>query len=344
MVILRVLIAEYDAVSRKILQRAVERFGHQCIWARDGNEAWEIFKRLPDLDVVISDWMMPGIDGIELCGRIRAFAGRRDGYPYFVFMTAFGEKDHYLLWIEAGADDYLTKPLCLDELRARLLTAQRVTSHQKRLFRQMEDLRLKNRELFKQSRQDPLTRLGNRLRLREDLDASLCRMERYGICTCVALCDIDSFKTYNDGYGHLAGDEVLRKVARTISSHCRGGDTAYRYGGDEFLLILPEQSLTTASVAVDRLRRGVETLAIANEASPKNDPAVLTLSIGLTGLVRGEQKSADALLQDADLALYRAKRRGGNRIEAYVESAARTQGGSESVLGRWSRAKRPRWS
>jgi two-component system cell cycle response regulator len=331
---LRVLIAEDDAVSRKILQRAVERFGHQCICARDGNEAWEIFKRLPDLDVVISDWMMPEIDGIELCSRIRAFAGRRDGYPYFVFMTAFGERDHYLIWIEAGADDYLTKPLCLDELRARLLTAERVTSHQKRLFRHMEDLRLINRELFKQARQDPLTCLGNRLRLREDLDASLCRMERYGICSCVALCDIDSFKTYNGRYGHLAGDEVLRKVARTMSNHCRGGDTAYRYGGDEFLLILPEQSLTTASVAADRLRRGVETLAITNEAAPKNDPAVITLSIGLTGLVRGQRMTADALLEEADLALYRAKRRGGNRIEAYVESVARTQGGSEFRPGR----------
>ena len=317
---MRILIAEDDAVSRKILQRAVERFGHQCICARDGNEAWEMFKRTPDLDVVISDWMMPDIDGIELCSRIRAFAGRRGGYPYFVFMTAFGERDRYLIGIEAGTDDYLTKPLCLDELRARLETAERVTSHQKRFIRQNEELRLMNRELFKQTRQDPLTHLGNRLRLREDLDASLCRMERYGMCSCVALCDIDSFKTYNDRRGHLAGDEVLRKVARTMSSRCRGGDTAYRYGGDEFLLILPEQSLTTATVAADRLRRGVETLAITNEAAPNNDPVLITLSIGLTGLVRGQQKTADALLEEADLALYRAKRRGGNRIEAYVES------------------------
>ena len=329
---MRILIAEDDAVSRKILQRAVERLGHQCICARDGNEAWEIFKRLPDLDVVISNWMMPGIDCIELFCRIRAFAGRRDGYPYFSFMTAFGERDRYLIGIEAGADDYLTKPLNLDELRARLLLAERVTSHQKRLIRQREELRSMNRELLEQVRQDPLTRLGNRLRLREDLEASLCRTERYGIRWCVALCDIDSFKTYNDHYGHLAGDEVLRKVARMMSDHCRGGDSAYRFGGDEFLLILPEQSLTTASVAADRLRQGVETLAITNEAAPKNDPAVITLSIGLAGLVRGQQKTADALLEEADLALHRAKRRSGNRIEAYLDKAAKTKDCSDPHL------------
>jgi len=321
---LRILIAEDDAVSRKILQRAVERFGHQCICARDGNEAWEMFKRSPGLDVVISDWMMPGIDGIQLCNRIRAYTGRHDGYPYFVFMTAFGDKDHCLIGMEAGADDYLTKPLYLDEFRACLLAAKRVTSLQKRLSRRKEELELMNRELFKQVRQDPLTRLGNRLRLKEDLDVLLYQMERYGNRCCVALCDIDSFKAYNDRYGHLAGDEVLRKVARTISSHCRGGDSAYRYGGEEFLLILPEQSLTTASVATDRLRRSVETVAITNEAVPKNGAAVITLSIGLTELVGGRPKTADALLEEADLALYRAKRRGGNRVEVFMESATRT--------------------
>jgi two-component system cell cycle response regulator len=317
----RILIAEDDAVSRKILQRAVERFGHQCICARDGNEAWEMFQRSPDLDVVISDWAMPDSDGIELCRRIRAFTGRRDGYPYFVFITAFGDKDHCLIGMEVGADGYLTKPLYLEELRAHLLAAERVISFQKRLSKEKEEFRLMNRKLFEQVRQDPLTRLGNRLRLREDLDASLDRTERYGSSYCVALCDIDSFKAYNDRHGHLAGDEVLRKVARTISSHCRGGDTAYRYGGDEYLLILPAQSLKTASVAADRLRRSVETLAITSEAAPKNGLAVITLSIGLTGLVRGQQKTADVLLEEADLALYQAKRRGGNRVEVYMENA-----------------------
>ncbi len=321
---MKILIAEDDAVSRKILQLAVERLGHQCLCARDGNEAWEIFKRSPDLDVVISDWMMPGMDGIELCNRMRTFKERRDGYPYFVFMTAFGDKDHFLLGMEVGADDYLTKPLYLDELRARLLAAERLTSLQKRLFRQNKEFEVMNRKLFEQVRQDPLTHLGNRLRLTEDLEASLGRMERYGICYCVALCDLESFKAYNDRYGHLAGDEVLRKVAGTISSHCRSGDTAYRYGGDEFVLILPEQRLTTAVRAADRLRRSVETLAIINEATPRNGPAVITVSIGLTGLVRGQQKSADALLEEADLALYRAKRRGGNRVETYTQSAAKT--------------------
>jgi two-component system cell cycle response regulator len=319
---LRILIAEDDAVSRKILHRAVERFGHQCICARDGNEAWEIFKRSPELDVVISDWAMPGSDGIELCRRIRAFSGRRDANPYFVFTTAFVDKDHYLIGMQVGADDYLTKPLDLDELRARLIAMERVISLQKRLLRQKKALELVNRKLFKEARQDPLTRLGNRLRLREDLETLSAQAQRYGHSYCAMLCDVDFFKQYNDTYGHLAGDEVLKKMAGVISENLRAGDMAYRYGGEEFLVILPEQDLKSATVVAKHLLRSLEDLAIPHGA--KMPPGVVTISVGLAALPPGEKKPIENLLKEADAALYGAKEAGRNRVEVYMKDGAGT--------------------
>ena len=311
---LRILIAEDDAVSRVVLQMSLAHLGHRCVSAIAGDEAWNIFKASPDLDVVISGLMMPGIDGLELCRRIRAYSGRRDGYLYFIFLTAFADKDHYVMGMDAGADDYLTKPLDLVQLRACLSVASRVISLQKSLLEQKKQLERINRVLVEQVRQDPLTRLGNRLSLRENLAALQYRTERYGHSYCAGLCDIDSFKALNDRYGHLVGDQALQRVAKAIAGHCRGGDAVYRLGGDEFLLLLPEQTLPTAFTATNRVRRSVEALAIPNGAE------VITVSIGLAELVRGQQKTAEVLIEEADLALYEAKRRGGNRVEVYADA------------------------
>jgi two-component system chemotaxis response regulator CheY len=168
---LKILIAEDDAVSRTILRRAVEKIGHECLAAADGEEAWGLYKENPDLDVIISDWMMPGMDGLELCRRVRD--DRRNTYTYFIFLTALGDREHLLQGLEAGADDYLSKPLDRDELGMRLTSALRVTELHRRLAVQNEELEKLNRMLFEQSRQDPLTSLGNRLRLREDLQATI---------------------------------------------------------------------------------------------------------------------------------------------------------------------------
>lgn len=318
---MRILIAEDDVVSLMILQRAIEHFGHECVCARDGREAWELFKRSPDLDVVISDWMMPSIDGVELCKKIRAFTRRRDRYPYFVFISAFADTDHYLIGMKAGADDYLTKPLYLDKLRQRLTTMERVISLQRRLLRQKKKLELVNSELLRQARQDPLTHVGNRLRLREDLETLSAQAERYGHSFCAILCDIDFFKPYNDAYGHLAGDEVLKKTASVLSTNLRAGDVAYRYGGDEFLIMVLEQSLESAAVVAERLRRGVEVLAIPHEA--RNPPGIVTVSVGLAALIPGEKKPIEDLLKEADAALYGAKEAGRNRVEVYMEKHTR---------------------
>ena len=305
---MKILIAEDDAVSRTILRRALEKLGHGCLAASDGEEAWGLYKENPDIDVIISDWMMPGVDGLELCRRVRDHG--REGYTYFIFLTALGDREHLLQGLEAGADDYLSKPLDRDELGMRLTSALRVTELHRRLAFQNEELEKLNRMLFEQSRQDPLTSLGNRLRLREDLQVLQSRTERYGHSYAVALCDVDFFKAYNDRYGHLAGDDVLRRVAATISSGLRTGDTAYRYGGEEFLVVLPEQDAETAAATTDRLRGAVEALQIPHaDGTPRG---VVTISAGVA--ISTEARDADALLKAADDALYAAKKAGRNRV------------------------------
>ena len=305
---MKILIAEDDAVSRTILRRAVEKLGHECLAAADGEEAWGLYKENPDIDTIISDWMMPGADGLELCRRVRGDG--REGYTFFIFLTALGDREHLLQGLEAGADDYLSKPLDRDELGMRLTSALRVTELHRRLAFQNGELEKLNRMLFEQSRQDPLTSLGNRLRLREDLQVLQSRTERYGHSYAVALCDVDFFKAYNDRYGHLAGDDVLRRVAAAISSGLRGGDAAYRYGGEEFLIVLPEQDAEDADATTDRLRRAVEDLGIPHaDGTPRG---VVTISAGVA--MSPEAEDADALLKAADTALYAAKEAGRNRV------------------------------
>lgn len=316
---MRVLIAEDDAVSRMILRRAIEKLGHECHAAEDGEEAWRAYKAAPDgfFDVVISDWMMPGMDGPALCAKVRALreAEGRESYPFFVFLTALGDKDHLLEGMRAGADDYLKKPLDRSELAARLLVASRVTTLHRKLIDQNKRLEELNAELFEQARHDPLTHLGNRLLLREDLEALVARTERYGHSYCALLCDVDSFKLYNDHYGHLMGDEVLRSIANAIVANARVGDASYRYGGEEFLIILPEQTLKTARMAAERLRRTVEGLAIPHEATRPG--SVVTVSCGIAELAPGGRKTPEKVLKQADDALYVAKERGKNNVAVY---------------------------
>ena len=279
---MRILIAEDDAVSRTILRRSLEKLGHECLAAEDGQAALELYRNTPEVDLVISDWMMPGIDGPGLCRLIREDG--RDGYTYFIFLTALGDKGHLLAGLAAGADDYLSKPLDRDELQVRLASAHRVTQLHRRLASQNEQLEKLNERLFEESREDPLTHLGNRLRLEEDLDVLQARSRRYGHSYAVALCDVDLFKEYNDRYGHPAGDRVLEKVAGAIMGNRRGGDTAYRYGGEEFLIVLPEQTLQAAASTTDNLRKTIEDLQIPHEANSPHE--MVTISAGVAALVQ----------------------------------------------------------
>jgi diguanylate cyclase (GGDEF)-like protein len=214
--------------------------------------------------------------------------------------------------MQAGADDYLTKPFDSAQLEALLIGAARVSALHRRVADQQLELERLNAVLFADSRRDHLTGLGNRLRQDEDLNTLISRTERYGQGFCVALFDVDRFKAYNDKCGHLAGDEVLRRVAQVLVHECRDGDAVYRYGGEELLLILPAQPLDSATVAVQRMRAAVEALAIPH---PGMDPAgVVTVSAGVAERRFKETGDAAELLHRADAALYDAKRGGRNRV------------------------------
>lgn len=313
---MKILVADDDATSRLIAQTALRSLGHECHTVCDGTQAWDLYRAL-EPDVVVSDWKMPGMSGLELCREIRAHP--LGGYAYFIMVTNERGADEIIEGMNAGADDYLLKPLDADDLTARLVAAARLTSLHHQLASQQAELEALNRELAAVARRDPLTELGNRRALEEDLELLEARMRRYGGRFCMALLDVDHFKSYNDRYGHQAGDRVLEVVAGQLRAQARSGDALYRYGGEEFLCVFPEQSLLNGAIAVERMRTGVEHLAIPHLDNPRG---VLTISAGMAVLDPEHEMSAVDVLEEADVALYRAKQLGRNRVEQGVGQPA----------------------
>lgn len=298
---MRVLVADDDLGSRLVAQAAVEPLGHECFAAADGLEAWDLFQ-VWQPEVLVSDRDMPRLDGVALCQRIRA--AEKDSYTYLVLLTAFNDPADVLSGMRAGADDYVKKPLEPFELEATLLAASRVT-------RLRVELALAREELVQQARTDPLTGLRNRLGLASDLEQIHTISQRYGRSYCVAVCDVDHFKRYNDIYGHLAGDQALRAVGATLAAEVRDSDRVYRFGGEEFLVLLPEQGIDGAAIALERVRARLEQLAIAHSGS---DNGLLTVSIGRAECTPEHRISTGELIAEADRAMYAAKERGRNRL------------------------------
>jgi diguanylate cyclase (GGDEF)-like protein len=295
-------VADDDPGSLMVARAAVERSGHDCLAAADGDEAWALYlEHQPD--VVVTDWMMPGMDGLALCRAIRA--REQDLYTYVVLLTSQGSRDDVLAGLEAGADDYVTKPLDPFVLHARLLVARRITTLH-------ADLAHYRRVLSRQARTDPLTGLDNRLKLSEDLEQLHRRSGRYGEQYSLAMCDVDNFKSYNDVYGHQAGDLALRAVGAALLGIVRKSDGVYRYGGEEFLLVLPQQSVSAAKALMERVLEAVRDLAIVHAGDPSGQ---LRLSAGISSFSADHRVDADTLVGEADAALYAAKAAGRNRVE-----------------------------
>ena len=298
---MRVLVADDDLGARLVARAVVEGLGHECLVAADGDEAWRLFQHYPP-EVLVTDWVMPGLDGLQLCRSIRD--AERDSYTYIVLLTSMDGQDDVLSGMEAGADDYVVKPLDPFALRARLLVARRVTS----LHHQLARYRA---ELAKQAETDPLTGLPNRLKLLQDLRLLHDRSESDRHDYSLALCDVDCFKRYNDTYGHQAGDDALRAVAATLTDQVADAAHIYRYGGEEFLLALAEQPAPLAAAALERCRAAVQGLAIEHTGGPTG---VLTISAGVSAFVPERPVSSEEVLKQADVALYRAKAAGRNIV------------------------------
>ncbi|MDQ1583132.1 MAG: hypothetical protein QOF36_1186 [Microbacteriaceae bacterium] len=298
---MRVLVADDDRVSLLVAKAVVENAGHECIVAEDGTIAWHRYQKYRP-NAVITDLMMPGLDGLALCRAIRS--AESDSYTYLVLLTSRGDRADVLAGMEAGADDYVTKPLDPFTLQTRLLVADRVTS----LHSELAGFR---RALAAQARTDPLTGLRNRLTMNDDLEFLHSSSERYGNDYCVAMCDIDEFKSYNDLYGHQAGDVAIKAVAATLASKHRDTDVVYRYGGEEFLVLLPNQSWTGAAAALERTRAAVFELGIPHAGS---STGMLTISVGVSANIAGHRVSSERLIREADDALYEAKAEGRNAV------------------------------
>lgn len=301
---MRVLVADDDSLLLELLRGLLESNGHECRTVTDGESAWKHLVS-EGADIVISDWLMPGLNGVELCERVREHPEIE--YPYFILLTARGDHRDVLTAVRAGVDDHLPKPLDLDVLEARLIVAERVRTLHREMNRARRDLESANRRLDEAAHRDALTGLGNRLRLNIDLPGIHSRFEREGYIYNIALFDIDRFKDYNDTYGHPMGDALLTEVGKVFMNQLRQGDLIYRYGGEEFLLVLPNRSLEEAARGADRFRRTVA--AVTAEADL---PAPATLSAGVARAWRGE--TVESVIGRADKALYKAKRTGRNRV------------------------------
>jgi diguanylate cyclase (GGDEF)-like protein len=297
---MRILIAEDQIHLSRLLRKMLHSWGYEVAVVHDGLAALEAL-RAPDAPrLALLDWLMPGLDGIEVCRRVRADAGRP--YTYLVLVTGQGGREQMLDGLEAGADDFLLKPVETAELRARLASGQRIVTLQ-------EQLLTTQRQLWERATHDSLTGLWNRAAILELLHRELARGRRECRPVGVLLADLDHFKRINDTFGHLAGDRVLRQVAGRLGEAVRLYDTVGRYGGEEFLIVLPGCDAVHATGLAERLCRCVA----AEPAEWQGRPIPITLSLGVAAWDAAAAGDAAGLLQTADEALYRAKAAGRNR-------------------------------
>jgi two-component system cell cycle response regulator len=299
---MRVLIADDEKISRMRLAHTLEAWSYEVVPACDGTEAWRVLQKGDAPQLAILDWMMPGMTGPEVCAAVRHQS--REPYTYILLLTARTEKQDLVEGMESGADDYITKPFDAAELRVRLRAGRRILDLQSQLMATREALR-------EQATHDPLTCLSNRHAILDLLARETNRAARENTCLAVVMADLDHFKLVNDTYGHLAGDAVLREAAQRLQTSLRSYDAVGRYGGEEFLVVLPGGTQASAMQLAERLRATMCAQSIEfNEGS-----LCVTMSLGVTAVTPGTHATPEEMIRAADEALYRAKDRGRNRVE-----------------------------
>ena len=290
---MRILIVDDDPVTRLTLEGTLSRRGWEVLTATDGEQAFEMLQREDAPKLAIVDWMMPGMSGPQLCRKLRETA--RGKQTHVVMLTGKRGKEDLLTGLEAGADDYVRKPFDIDELHARLRAAQRLIDLQA--------------QLRSEANLDHLTGVANRHAVLETLGSVLANSAREGTPVSIGLVDVDRFKDVNDSYGHLVGDAALRAVARLLRDHLRPYDLVGRYGGEEFLIVLPKCGLADAFDVAERVRSCVARQSILTSAGPLS----LTISVGVAS-GSGDVVDVEGMIFAADRALYAAKRSGRNRV------------------------------
>lgn len=298
----QILVAEDDAVYRHLLQALLQRASFSVRTVSDGLDALHAAQTENAPRLLILDWMMPGMSGTEVCRRLRQ--GRAvHPYQYIILLTAKDAKADTVAGLEAGADDYLTKPVDYQELLARLRAGTRILELEDRLLdaqREMEYL----------ATHDSLTGLWNRLVWKKLLSAEFERVYRNATSFAVLMIDLDHFKSVNDNYGHSAGDALLNKIGDALQSLVRAYDHVGRYGGEEFIILAQELSRDAALDYAERIRATLGQTKVIHEGSPIS----VTVSIGVAFAERLQEHAPDAMVRMADHALYEAKTRGRNCV------------------------------
>jgi two-component system, cell cycle response regulator len=305
----KVLIAEDDPISLRVVETMLKKWGYEPVLAHDGVDALQALQGDDPPRIALLDWMMPRKDGISVCREMRQRADR--AYVYILLLTAKSQERDLVEGLGAGADDYLTKPYSGDELRARLFSGERILAVQQQLVAAREALRT-------QAIRDPLTGLFNRRYMGEALERELRRAEHGGQPVSLVMLDVDHFKRFNDTSGHQAGDDLLTRIGSLLQARTRREDIACRYGGEEFLLILPGAPLEAARRRAEELRQAIGETTVEHRGRPLDR---ISASAGVACFPE-HGTNTDELLRAADVALYRAKELGRDRVVVYEGQAS----------------------
>jgi diguanylate cyclase (GGDEF)-like protein len=298
---MKVLIADDSSVSRRLLEATLKRWDYEVEVACDGDEALEMLRRPGGPTLAILDWMMPSLTGPEVCRQVRQES--REPYVYILLLTSRSQKEDLIEGMESGADDYLVKPFDQNELKVRLRAGRRILDLQAELLRAREALHV-------QATHDSLTGLFNRRAVLDMLQSEMHRAERERSHVGVILCDLDHFKKVNDTHGHAMGDAVLQEAAHRMSRGIRAYDAIGRYGGEEFLIVLPGCDQKSCTHQAERLSG----LLSHQPIIAGNYNVTVTGSFGCTAWGPETNSTLEALIAVADDALYQAKRQGRNRV------------------------------
>src|SRR6267378_6969213 len=291
---MRILIADDDALSLRLLERTLERDGYEVTAVQNGRLAAENLCRQDGPRLALLDWVMPELDGPAVCREVRE--KREQPYVHMVLLTSKESKRDIVEGLESGADDYLIKPFDAAELTARLRTGLRILQLEDKLVEAREEMRFK-------ATYDPLTGLLNRGVILDMLSRELSRTRREDGCTTVLMGDVDHFKSINDTRGHPVGDEVLREIARRMLASVRSYDFVGRYGGEEFLIVLNNCNLPSALQRAEQIRRATASTPVQTARGP----VPVTMSLGILASTEWGVLPAEELLREADVALYKAK-------------------------------------